>query len=74
MKLIRKVMPMCVLLFLSGCAINEYASCIGWSPIYLERNDITVISPNLARQILKHNKQGVHVCGWKQVQKVKTQR
>ncbi|WP_375640043.1 hypothetical protein [Bartonella sp. MM55XZML] len=66
MKLIRKVILMCVLLSLTGCATNKYASsCVGWLPIYLERQDVNVISSNLAREILKHNKQGERVCGWK---------
>ncbi|WP_375703696.1 hypothetical protein [Bartonella sp. AD13SXNS] len=66
MKLIKKVILMYVLLSLVGCATNKYASsCVGWLPIYLERQDIDVISSNLAREILKHNKQGERVCGWK---------
>ncbi|ATP12398.1 hypothetical protein QVL70_04880 [Bartonella henselae] len=73
MKLIRKVMPMCVLIFLSGCASRSF-SCIGWSQLYLDQKDLTVISINLAKQILKHNKYGEQLCGWKQVQKVKTQK
>nr|CBI79664.1 conserved hypothetical protein [Bartonella sp. AR 15-3] len=40
----------------------------------MERNDITVISPTLARQILKHNKQSAHVCGWRGVQKIELQK
>ncbi|WP_455466367.1 hypothetical protein [Bartonella sp. B39] len=70
MKLIRKVMLMCVLSSLTGCAINKYASsCVGWLPIYLDRQDINVISTHLARDILKHNKQGERLCGWKHGQK-----
>ncbi|QEE08588.1 hypothetical protein D1093_07605 [Bartonella kosoyi] len=65
MKLIRKVMLMCVLLSLAGCVTNKYVSCVGWLPIYLERKDVNVISSSLAREILKHNKQGERVCGWK---------
>ncbi|ATP11922.1 MULTISPECIES: hypothetical protein [Bartonella] len=65
MKLIRKVILMCVLLSLVGCGTNKYVSCVGWLPIYLERQDVDVISSNLAREILKHNKQGERVCGWK---------
>ncbi|WP_375706089.1 hypothetical protein, partial [Bartonella sp. AA2SXKL] len=64
-KLIKKVMLMCVLLSLTGCATNKYVSCVGWLPIYLERQDVNVISSNLAREILKHNKQGERMCGWK---------
>ncbi|MDD9331057.1 MAG: hypothetical protein PV353_12130 [Bartonella sp.] len=67
MKLIRKVMPMCVLISLSGCATNKYvSSCVGWFPIYLSRQDLNTISSHLAREILKHNKQGEYLCGWKQ--------
>ncbi|MDM9997332.1 hypothetical protein [Bartonella henselae] len=65
MKLIRKVILMCVLLSLVGCGTNKYVSCVDWLPIYLERQDVNVISSNLAREILKHNKQGERVCGWK---------
>ncbi|WP_375642482.1 MULTISPECIES: hypothetical protein [unclassified Bartonella] len=66
MKLTKKVMLMCVLLSLTGCATNKYASsCVGWLPIYLEKQDLIVITPNLAREILKHNKQGQRLCGWK---------
>ncbi|ATP12892.1 hypothetical protein QVL70_06350 [Bartonella henselae] len=65
MKLTKKVMLMCVLSSLVGCAINKRSSCEGWLPIYLERKDLNVISANLAREILKHNKQGEYLCGWK---------
>nr|WP_081429730.1 hypothetical protein [Bartonella grahamii] len=66
MKLIKKVMLMCVLLSLTGCATNKYvSSCVGWLPIYLKQQDLNAISSNLAREILKHNKQGERVCGWK---------
>ncbi|WP_246744091.1 hypothetical protein [Bartonella raoultii] len=65
MKLIGKVMLMCALLSLVGCAINKHVSCVGWLPIYLEKQDLIVITPNLAREILKHNKQGERLCGWK---------
>nr|WP_246464806.1 hypothetical protein [Bartonella phoceensis] len=71
MKLIRKVMLMCVLNFLTGCVTNERISCIGWLPIYLDRRDIDVISSHLARDILKHNEQGERLCGWKSGQKTK---
>ncbi|CAK00769.1 hypothetical protein [Bartonella tribocorum] len=71
MKLTRKVMLMCAISFLTGCATNERTSCIGWLPIYLNRQDINVISPNLARDILKHNEQGERLCGWKHTRKVK---
>ncbi|WP_035452328.1 hypothetical protein [Bartonella doshiae] len=70
MKLTKKVMLMCVLLSLIGCATNKYASsCVGWLPIYVSRKDLIVISSNLAREILKHNKQGEYLCGWQHVQK-----
>nr|WP_246257453.1 hypothetical protein [Bartonella gabonensis] len=68
MKLIKKVMPMCALLLTTGCVIktiHEPSSCVGWMPIYLEQNDLKNISSNLARDILKHNKQGESLCGWK---------
>nr|WP_273755568.1 hypothetical protein [Bartonella sp. MM73XJBT.G] len=68
MKLIKKVMLMCALLLTTGCAIktiNEPSACIGWMPIYLGQKDLTNISSNLARDILKHNKQGEGLCGWK---------
>ncbi|WP_375607387.1 MULTISPECIES: hypothetical protein [unclassified Bartonella] len=71
MKLIRKVMLMCALSFLAGCATNERTSCIGWLPIYLNRQDINVISSNLARDILKHNEQGERLCGWRDKRKIK---
>nr|WP_081489797.1 hypothetical protein [Bartonella rattimassiliensis] len=64
MKLIRKVILMCVLLSLVGCGTNKHVSCIGWLPIYLERQDVNAIRSNLAREILKHNKQGERMCGW----------
>ncbi len=38
---------------------------MGWMPIYLEQKDLTNISSHLAREILKHNKQGEGLCGWK---------
>ncbi len=68
MKLIKKVMLIYALLLLTGCAIktiNEPFSCVGWMPIYLDKKDLNIISSNLARDILKHNKQGEHMCGWK---------
>nr|WP_081486276.1 hypothetical protein [Bartonella doshiae] len=71
MKLTRKVMLMCVLSFLAGCATNERTSCLGWLPIYLDLKDLNVISPSLARDILKHNMQGERLCGWKHGQKTK---
>ncbi len=64
-------MLMCALSFLAGCATNERTSCIGWLPIYLNRQDINVISSNLARDILKHNKQGERLCGWRDKRKIK---
>ncbi len=64
-------MLMCALSFLAGCATNERTSCIGWLPIYLNRQDINVISPNLARDILKHNEQGERLCGWRDKRKIK---
>ncbi|WP_083859155.1 hypothetical protein [Bartonella florencae] len=66
MKLIKKVMLMCVLLSLTGCVTHKYASsCVGWLPIYLSQQDLHVISLSLARDILKHNKLGERLCGWK---------
>ncbi len=66
MKLIKKVMLMCVLLSLIDCATNKYAfSCVGWLPVYLSRQDLNTISSNLGRELLKHNKQGQRLCGWK---------
>nr|WP_244428944.1 hypothetical protein [Bartonella vinsonii] len=67
-------MVMCALLFLVGCAANRAVSCVGWLPLYLDSHDIAVISPNLARDILKHNKQGAHLCGWKDGRETKQQR
>nr|WP_144755065.1 hypothetical protein [Bartonella saheliensis] len=64
MKLIRKVMLVFVLLCLVGCAVNRRVSCVGWLPIYLDKQDLNAISPNLARDILKHNQQGARSCGW----------
>ncbi len=56
---------MCALLSLTGCVTHKYASsCVGWLPIYLSQHDLYVISSNLAREILKHNKQGERLCGW----------
>nr|WP_080772897.1 hypothetical protein [Bartonella bacilliformis] len=73
MRLTEKVMLMYVLICLNGCATNERASCVGWLPIYLERQDLEVISsnPNLARDLLKHNKQGGDMCGWQDGKKRK---
>nr|WP_081585550.1 hypothetical protein [Bartonella senegalensis] len=71
MKLIKKVIVVCALLFLVGCATNRSVSCVGWLPIYLDKQDIEVISPNLARDILKHNQQGAQVCGWRHDKKAK---
>ncbi|MFT4320660.1 hypothetical protein [Bartonella bacilliformis] len=71
MRLIRKVMLMYVLVSLSGCAINERFSCVGWLPIYLEHQDLDVISTNLAKDILKHNTQGERLCGWQRGKKTK---
>ncbi|WP_081458162.1 hypothetical protein [Bartonella tribocorum] len=64
MKLIKKVILVCVLLCLVGCGANKSVSCVGWLPIYLDKQDINVISSNLARDILKHNQQGARLCGW----------
>nr|WP_144751265.1 hypothetical protein [Bartonella saheliensis] len=69
MKLIKKVMLMCVVSSLVGCGTNKYVSCVGWLPIYLSQQDLHVISLGLAREILKHNKQGERLCGWKHDQK-----
>nr|WP_083868421.1 hypothetical protein [Bartonella queenslandensis] len=71
MKLIKKVIVVCVVLCLVGCGINRGVSCVGWLPIYLDREDIEVISRQLARDILKHNKQGAHLCGWHNGEKTK---
>nr|WP_078689852.1 hypothetical protein [Bartonella schoenbuchensis]CBI82364.1 conserved exported hypothetical protein [Bartonella schoenbuchensis R1] len=72
MRLTKKVMIMCALISLTGCATNKYtSSCLGWLPIYLDRQDLNTISPNLARDILKHNQHGKQLCGWKHVQKTK---
>ncbi|MCZ2203984.1 hypothetical protein NPX98_03695 [Bartonella sp. A5(2022)] len=71
MTLTRKVMLMCALSFLPGCATNDYVSCVGWSAIYLDQQDLKTISSDLARDILKHNKQGEYLCGWKHGQKTK---
>ncbi|ALE02844.1 hypothetical protein PU02_0030 [Bartonella ancashensis] len=60
-----------MLIFLNGCATNEQTSCIGWLPIYLERQDLDMMSPNLARDLLKHNKQGEDMCGWQHGKKTK---
>nr|WP_039952523.1 hypothetical protein [Bartonella melophagi] len=66
MKLTRKVMWIYALICLTGCATNKYdSSCLGWLPIYLQQKDYNVISSNLARELLKHNKQGEILCGWK---------
>ncbi|MCZ2158650.1 hypothetical protein NPX99_05080 [Bartonella sp. 220] len=63
MTLIKKVMLMCVLISLTGCATNKVAySCVGWLPIYLESQDLNTISSNLAREILKHNMQDEYLC------------
>nr|WP_142416824.1 hypothetical protein [Bartonella massiliensis] len=64
MKLIKKMMLVCALLCLVGCAANRFVSCVGWLPIYLDHKDVEVISSNLARDILKHNQQGARLCGW----------
>nr|WP_078689432.1 hypothetical protein [Bartonella schoenbuchensis] len=69
MKLTRKVMWIYALIFLNGCARNEYVSCIGWMPIYLGRQDYDGISSGLARDILKHNENGKRSCGWKPINK-----
>nr|WP_246787215.1 hypothetical protein [Bartonella taylorii] len=74
MKLIEKVMLVCALNFLVGCAANRSVSCVGWLPIYLDNENVAVISSKLARDILKHNKQGAHLCGWKDGQETKQQR
>ncbi|ALE04156.1 hypothetical protein [Bartonella ancashensis] len=71
MRLTEKVMLMYVLIFLNGCATNERAFCTGWLPIYLERYDLDMIGPNLARDLLKHNKQGEHMCDWQHGKKIK---
>lgn len=60
-----------VINFLTACATNKQAFCMEWLPIYLNRQDINVISPNLAKDILKHNKQGERLCAWKLGQKTK---
>lgn len=58
-------MLMCVLLSLTGCVTHKYVSfCVGWLPIYLDKRDVDVISLNLAKEILKHNKQGERLCRW----------
>nr|WP_273788173.1 hypothetical protein [Bartonella grahamii] len=74
MKLIKKVMLVCVLNFLVWCAANRSISCGGCLPIYLDNQYVAVISSNLERDILKHNKQGAHLCGWKDGQETKHQR
>ncbi|WP_083859180.1 hypothetical protein [Bartonella florencae] len=71
MKLTKKLMLVCVLLCLVGCAANRSVSCVGWLPIYLDKQDLNAISSNLARDILKHNQQGAHLCGWKDGQETK---
>ncbi|WP_370931708.1 hypothetical protein [Bartonella sp. DGB1] len=39
-------------------------NCILFAPIYLEYKDLDVISPQLARQLLRHNETGAKVCKW----------
>ncbi len=65
------MMLMSALSFLTGCATNERTSCIGWLPSYLNRQDINMINPNSARDILKHNEQGERLCGWRHKRKIK---
>ncbi|ABM44467.1 hypothetical protein BbINS_05557 [Bartonella bacilliformis INS] len=42
---------------------------MGWLPIYLERQDLEVISSNVVKDLLKHNKQGgryVWLAAWQE--------
>lgn len=53
--------------FLSGCAnssMKHAALCYGWQPIYITIDDLRSMSDSLARDILKHNRQGQTLCGW----------
>nr|WP_026088008.1 hypothetical protein [Bartonella rattimassiliensis] len=64
MKLIKKVIVVFVLPLLVGCGASRSVTCEGWLPIYLDTQDVDVISSHLARDILKHNQQGARLCGW----------
>lgn len=56
---------LCVMsLLASGCASRAIDECLVFAPIYLEAEDVPVISDGLARQLLGHNRAGEVVCGW----------
>ena len=59
----RKAMVLCVMLSAtSGCVSPK--DCDWAEPIRLTANDVDVISPGLARDLLAHNETGAKVCGW----------
>jgi hypothetical protein len=56
-------MVLCVMLSAtSGCVSPK--DCDWAEPIRLTANDVDVISPGLARDLLAHNETGAKVCGW----------
>jgi hypothetical protein len=58
---------MCVLTLISGCASATGAgnACDGWRAIRPEALDVSAVSPELARQIVAHNRFGESRCGWR---------
>ena len=58
-----KLKVLLIVALLSGCATSGHGDfCDTASPIYLTYFD--TLTPDTARQILKHNETGEALCGW----------
>ena len=59
------ILTLCAMsLMLSGCAVRQLNECSVFWPIYLDPEDVRVISDPLVRQLVTHNRTGEAVCGW----------
>jgi hypothetical protein len=57
---------MCGLSLIAGCATTTGpASCDGFKPIRPQAGDVGAVSPDLARQIVAHNRFGEARCRWR---------
>lgn len=64
MKLTNSILMMLLLTLIAGCASSHLDTyCIIAKPIYLEKKDLSSISPLLSREVLLHNETYHSLCG-----------
>ena len=51
--------------WLSGCAPNRGNLCDGWKPIRPTATEVTDLTDGTVHQIAAHNRFGAENCGWK---------